>query len=66
MNKQNIHMYEGTDGILLNYWWGRNHLQRSAEILKNDKLAMSKVYVGIDVFGRSQTAKFRTYEVKIS
>lgn len=62
VNERNIKMYEGSDGILLNYWWNDNSLQQTAEILNNDPLAMQQVFVGIDVFGRSQTAKFHTHE----
>lgn len=66
VNDRNIKMYEGSDGILLNYWWNHNSLQQTADILNNDPLAMQQVFVGIDVFGRGQTAKFHTHEVSSS
>lgn len=62
VNEQNIDMYHGTDGILLNYWWRKESLQRTVDILKNDPVEMAKVFVGIDVFGRGQTAGFHTHE----
>ena len=51
VNEHNIDMYKGTDGILLNYWWTKEHLERTVDILKNDPEEMAKVFVGIDVFG---------------
>lgn len=86
VNEDNIDMYRGSDGILLNYWWGSSELKRTVDILKNDPEELAKVYVGeydstkqlkdtriyqqlnsflgIDVFGRGQTAGFHTHEVK--
>lgn len=52
VNDENIDMYRGTDGILLNYWWGRPHLERTVNILKKDPEELAKVFVGIDVFGQ--------------
>lgn len=63
VNERNIEMYRGTDGILLNYWWGRSQLEKTVDILKNDPEELAKVYVGIDVFGRGQTAGFHSHEV---
>ncbi|XP_031628617.1 cytosolic endo-beta-N-acetylglucosaminidase [Contarinia nasturtii] len=62
VNENNIDMYHGTDGILLNYWWRNESLQRTVDILKKDPEEMAKVFVGIDVFGRGQTAGFHTHE----
>lgn len=64
VNRSNIDMYQGTDGILLNYGWKEGHLQRTVNILNNDPNKLAKVFVGIDVFGRGQLAGFYTYEVK--
>lgn len=63
VNSQNIEMYRGADGILLNYNWNNAHLQRTVDILKNDPIELAKVFVGIDVFGRNQMAGFHTHEV---
>lgn len=63
VNEKNIDMYKGTDGILLNYCWTNLHLQRTVNILNNNAEELTKVYVGIDVFGRSQIAGFHTYQV---
>lgn len=47
VNEENIDMYKGTDGILLNYWWSNSHLQNTVDILKNDPEELAKVYVGM-------------------
>lgn len=47
VNEDNIDMYQGTDGILLNYWWSSSHLQKTVDILKNDPEELAKVYVGM-------------------
>lgn len=52
VNDENIDMYRGTDGILLNYWWGRPHLERTVNILQKDPEELAKVFVGVDVFGQ--------------
>ncbi|XP_055305335.1 cytosolic endo-beta-N-acetylglucosaminidase isoform X2 [Sitodiplosis mosellana] len=62
VNEENIDMYQGTDGILLNYWWSRQHLERTVNILRNDPEELAKVFVGIDVFGRGQSGGFHTHE----
>lgn len=65
VNAQNIDMYKGTDGILVNYTWTSSHLQRTVDILQNNQVEMAKVYIGIDIFGRGQVAGFHTYVVCI-
>lgn len=65
VNEKNIRMYDGTDGILLNYCWKDEQLKHTAQILNDDPVAMAKVFVGIDVFGRSQTAGFHTDDVNL-
>lgn len=64
VNEKNIDMYKDvSDGILLNYGWSMDHLQRTIDILKRDQVEMAKVFVGVDVFGRSHVAGFYTHEV---
>lgn len=65
VNEENIDMYRGSDGILLNYWWSSEHLKNTVDILKKNPEELAKVFVGIDVFGRGQTAGFHTHEVMI-
>lgn len=63
VNEKNVDMYEGTDGILLNYCWTDASLEQTAKQLNQDAQAMANVFVGIDVFSRSQKAGFDSNEV---
>lgn len=63
LNEKNVNFFNVCDGILLNYGWREAHLQRTAEFLKQNARQMAKVFVGIDVFGRGQVAKFHTNTV---
>lgn len=64
LNDKNIGFYNVCDGILLNYGWKSDHLKRTTEYLKSNAKDMAKVFVGIDVFGRGQVAKFHTNSVQ--
>lgn len=62
LNSLNHGFFAACDGIFLNYTWNRQHLERSENFIRNyyprRKL---DVFVGIDVFGRGQTAKLDTH-----
>ncbi|EAT37497.1 AAEL010527-PA [Aedes aegypti] len=62
LNSLNQGFFAACDGIFLNYTWTRQHLERSENFIRNyyprRKL---DVFVGIDVFGRGQTAKLDTH-----
>lgn len=60
LNEKNIEFFNACDGILINYGWKTDHLKRTATYLRENKSEMAKVFIGIDVFGRGQTAKFHT------
>ena len=64
LNDKNKLFFDACDGILLNYGWSEEHLKRSAEAINNDRHKMNNIFVGIDVFGRGQTAKFETDKVR--
>lgn len=63
LNDKNIDFFRDCDGVLLNYGWNTENLDKTAQILSRNPEAMAKVFVGIDVFGRGQTAKYHTIEV---
>lgn len=63
LNERNIMFFNECDGIFLNYNWTIYSLERTARIVDHDAAAMAKVFVGIDVFGRGQVAKFHSAEV---
>lgn len=60
LNNKNKLFFDACDGILINYAWNDQSLIRSEEIVNGLPEAMSKIYFGIDVFGRGQKAKFET------
>lgn len=62
LNEKNIDFFDASDGILINYNWSQVNLMKSAQILAEDPVKMAKVFVGIDVFGRGQVAKFHSRE----
>lgn len=63
LNERNIMFFNECDGILINYTWNQYNLERTARIVNSDEEAMAKIFIGIDVFGRGQTAKFHTVDV---
>lgn len=62
LNEKNIDFFNVSDGILLNYSWSNVNLVNTAKILNENSGLMAKVFVGIDVFGRGQVAKFHSRE----
>lgn len=60
LNTKNKLFFDACDGILINYAWNELSLKRTEEIVNGMPEAMSKIYFGIDVFGRGQKAKFET------
>lgn len=65
LNEHNKLFFDACDGIFLNYMWTEEDLLKSASILNFDTRLMAKVFVGIDVFGRGQKAKFESHTVSI-
>ncbi|CAH8875393.1 unnamed protein product [Trichobilharzia szidati] len=52
LTRENLpYMKAAGDGLFLNYNWGRHKLQRTQELAINAAMS-TKVYVGIDCFGR--------------
>lgn len=65
LNIKNKLFFDVCDGILINYGWNEQSFNRSKEIVNGMPEAMSKIYFGIDVFGRGQRAQFETANVSI-
>lgn len=67
LNHSNKMFFDACDGIFLNYTWQMPHLMRTRQLLKAGGDAAEKrqfdVFVGLDVFGRGQVAKFLSDEV---
>lgn len=63
LNEKNVSFFNNCDGILINYNWNQKNLEQTAKIVNNHLELMTKIFIGIDVFGRGQVAKFHTHEV---
>lgn len=63
LNDKNKPFFDLCDGILINYTWSERHLERTAQILDDKGGDINKVFIGIDVFGRGQLAKFESHVV---
>lgn len=63
LNERNIMFFNECDGILINYTWNSYNLERTARIVDHNAAALANIFIGIDVFGRGQVAKFHTIEV---
>lgn len=64
LNERNLAFFNECDGILINYGWNLNNLERTAKIVDHNPALMANIFIGIDVFGRGQVAKFHTNEVR--
>lgn len=66
LNHKNEDFFILCDGIFTNYSWSHPELERMSDFVGQkypDK--RHKVFVGIDIFGRGQLAKFETHKVSI-
>lgn len=63
LNNKNKLFFDVCDGILINYGWNGRNLIASKKIVNGMPEAMSKIFFGIDVFGRGQRAEFETATV---
>lgn len=63
LNDKNKSFFDLCDGILINYTWNEKNLERTAKILDEKGGDIQKVFIGIDVFGRGQLAKFESHVV---
>lgn len=63
LNAKNKMFFDLCDGILINYTWNEKNLERTVEILDETGGDIHKVFIGIDVFGRGQLAKFESHVV---
>uniref|UniRef100_A0A182N0C3 Cytosolic endo-beta-N-acetylglucosaminidase TIM barrel domain-containing protein n=1 Tax=Anopheles dirus TaxID=7168 RepID=A0A182N0C3_9DIPT len=62
LNSANDQFFHACDGIFLNYAWNRQKLERTENYVRNYCPERHRdVYVGIDVFGRSQRAQMDTH-----
>ncbi|KAL7035968.1 hypothetical protein ACKWTF_008644 [Chironomus riparius] len=63
LNSHNSEFFELCDGIITDYKWKQDHVERTSMLI-NEKYPNRRkdVFFGIDIFGRGQIAGFRTNE----
>ncbi|KAG4067212.1 hypothetical protein HA402_000203 [Bradysia odoriphaga] len=61
LNNKNKSFFDLCDGILINYTWNEKNLERTVQIIDEKGGDVHKVFIGIDVWGRGQLAKFQSH-----
>ncbi|XP_026838103.1 cytosolic endo-beta-N-acetylglucosaminidase isoform X2 [Drosophila erecta] len=62
LNARNAEFFRQSHGTLINYAWDEEHLQRSAQQAKKEQSPRHRVFMGLDVFGRSRRGGFQSLE----
>ncbi|XP_020808606.1 cytosolic endo-beta-N-acetylglucosaminidase isoform X2 [Drosophila serrata] len=62
LNPRNAEFFRRSHGTLVNYAWSDQHLERSARQVEQEKSQRHRVFMGLDVFGRSRKGGFQTME----
>lgn len=64
LNERNELFFDACDGILINYGWDEKSLKKCVE-MSQKKNREHNVFIGLDVFGRGQNAKFHSSMVSL-
>ncbi|XP_017056311.1 cytosolic endo-beta-N-acetylglucosaminidase isoform X2 [Drosophila ficusphila] len=62
LNSRNVEFFRRSHGTLINYAWDDGHLERSAQQAKKEQSPLHRVFMGLDVFGRSRKGGFQSLE----
>ncbi|XP_017034910.1 cytosolic endo-beta-N-acetylglucosaminidase isoform X2 [Drosophila kikkawai] len=62
LNARNAEFFRRSHGTLINYAWSDQHLDRSARQVEQEGSQRRRVFMGLDVFGRSRKGGFHTME----
>ncbi|XP_016948722.1 cytosolic endo-beta-N-acetylglucosaminidase isoform X1 [Drosophila biarmipes] len=62
LNPRNVEFFRRSHGTLINYAWNEGHLERSAEQANREQSPRHRVFMGLDVFGRSRKGGFHSLE----
>ncbi|XP_017067320.1 cytosolic endo-beta-N-acetylglucosaminidase [Drosophila eugracilis] len=62
LNSRNAEFFRRSHGTLINYAWDTGHLERSAQQAKAEDSPRHRVFMGLDVFGRSRKGGFQSLE----
>ncbi|KAH8386865.1 hypothetical protein KR093_003116, partial [Drosophila rubida] len=58
LNAHNVQFFRRSHGMLINYTWNDDNLAVSAATLTRESALGQRVFMGLDVFGRGQLARF--------
>ncbi|KAH8416583.1 hypothetical protein KR222_010236, partial [Zaprionus bogoriensis] len=62
LNERNVKFFRASHGTLINYTWNDNSLEASEKSVQREKASPSRVFLGLDVFGRGQVGRFQSAE----
>ncbi|KMZ10333.1 cytosolic endo-beta-N-acetylglucosaminidase [Drosophila simulans] len=62
LNSRNAEFFRHSHGTLINYAWDEGHLERSAQQVRREQSPRHRVFMGLDVFGRSRKGGFHSRE----
>ncbi|XP_043658707.1 cytosolic endo-beta-N-acetylglucosaminidase [Drosophila teissieri] len=62
LNSRNAEFFRRSHGTLINYAWDEGHLERSAQQAAREQAHRHRVFMGLDVFGRSRRGGFQSVE----
>lgn len=60
LNAKNVRFFRSSHGTLINYGWNDKSLEQTRSVCDQERAHSQSVFFGIDVFGRSQIAKFQS------
>ncbi|KAH8303918.1 hypothetical protein KR044_010945 [Drosophila immigrans] len=58
LNHKNVQFFVKSHGMLINYNWNDGNLATSEATVREEEATVQRVFMGIDVFGRNQLARF--------
>ncbi|KAH8408900.1 hypothetical protein KR009_003618, partial [Drosophila setifemur] len=62
LNSRNAEFFRRSHATLINYAWSDSHLERSARQAEQEKSPRHRIFMGLDVFGRSRKGGFQSLE----
>ncbi|KPU75473.1 uncharacterized protein Dana_GF22338, isoform B [Drosophila ananassae] len=62
LNARNAEFFRRSHATLINYAWDEGHLRRSAQQAEREKASLKRIFMGLDVFGRSRKGGFQSLE----
>lgn len=60
LNERNVRFFRLSHGTLINYNWNDASLATTGSSVEREKVPLNRVFMGLDVFGRGQLARFQS------